>query len=199
VLAEIPYGEEMVAADLDADGRLDIVAGPQWLENRGDGTFTPHQFEQNFKGGRAAVADVNGDGKIDVLLSEEDLTYKTRESFFARVAWFENLGDPNQSGFRMHVIDRIRCPHSLSAADLDGDGVVEVVAGEHDPFKPYRARGRLYVYTRAEPKGRAWVRHVLDDRFDHHDGAKIVELAPKRFGIVSHAWQESKYVHLWAP
>lgn len=39
VLAEIPYGEEMAAVDLDGDGHLDIVAGPYWLENLGTGEF----------------------------------------------------------------------------------------------------------------------------------------------------------------
>jgi hypothetical protein len=85
----------------------------------------------------------------------------------------------------------------LTVEDLDGDGELEVIVGEHDPFKPYRNRCRLYVYKKADPQGRAWYRHPLDDRFEHHDGTKVFEVAPGRLGIISHGWQDVHYVHLW--
>jgi hypothetical protein len=53
------------------------------------------------------------------------------------------------------------------------------------------------VYKKADPQGRTWWRYVLDDRFEHHDGCKIFEIAPGRLGIVSHGWKDKKYVHLW--
>jgi hypothetical protein len=40
---------------------------------------------------------------------------------------------------------------------------------------------------------------MLDDRFEQHDGTKIIELSPGRLGILSHGWVESKYLHLWEP
>jgi hypothetical protein len=200
VLAEIPYGEEMVPYDLDGDGRLDVVAGPYWLENMGNGQFTPHLLVEGYGAvARTAVADINGDGKPDIVVSEENVDWRTRRTYFARVAWLENTGDPRHRGFIPHVVDRIFCPHSLSVADLDGDGKPEIIAAEHDPFKSYRSRGRLFVYKLADPKGTAWFRYTLDDRFEQHDGAKAVELAPGKWGIIGHGWMESRYVHLWRP
>jgi hypothetical protein len=38
---------------------------------------------------------------------------------------------------------------------------------------------------------------VLDDRFEHHDGTKVFEVAPGHLGIISHGWTDSRYVHLW--
>ena len=99
----------------------------------------------------------------------------------------------------MHVIDTMRCPHSVEVADLDGDGELEVIAGEHDPFWPYRNQCRLFVYKKANPQATAWYRYVLDERFEHHDGTKLIELEPGKLGIVSHGWKDSIYVHLWQP
>lgn len=200
VLAEIPYGEQMVPYDLDGDGRMDVVAGPYWLENVGNGEFTPHLLVQGYgMTARAAVADINGDGKPDIIVSEENVDWNLKRSYFARVAWFENTGDPRHKGFIPHVVDRILCPHSLSVADMDGDGKPEIVAAEHDPFHPYRSKGRLFVYKMADPKGTAWYRYTVDDRFEQHDGAKVVELSPGKLGIIGHGWMESHYVHLWRP
>lgn len=72
---------------------------------------------------------------------------------YARLAWFEHPGDLTQSPWKMHVIDQVRSPHSPAVSDLDGDGQLEIVCGEHDPFYPYRSRCRVYVYKRQIPGG----------------------------------------------
>jgi hypothetical protein len=95
------------------------------------------------------------------------------------------------------ILDAVPPPHSLSAADLDGDGELEVIVGEHDPFKPYRSQSRLYAYKKADQHGITWSRIPIDNRFEHHDGAKVVELIPGRPVILSHSWMEPSYVHLW--
>ena len=55
------------------------------------------------------------------------------------------------------------------------------------------------MYKKADPQGYAWTRHVVEDRFDHHVGARLIELESGRIGILSHGWQESAYLHLWEP
>lgn len=207
IVADIPYGEEMVAYDLDGDGKLDLVAGPYWLENLGDGRFEPHllidpevlESEGLHAIARIAIMDVNGDGRPDILFTVEDVDWNenVRKSFFAPVGWLENTGNPGKRKFNVHFIDRIRSPHSISVADLDGDGELEVIVGEHDPFKPYRSQVRLYAYKKADAKGIAWSRFPIDNRFDNHDGAKAVELSPGRLAILSHGWMEPSYVHIW--
>ena len=196
-LAQIPYGEEMVSCDLTGDGRLDIVAGRWWLENKGDGTFAPHVISEEPRDiARVRVADVNGDSKPEVVFVEEKLDYGVRTAFFAPVAYFSQPADIRKP-WSLHVIDKVRSPHSLEVADLDGDGRLEVIVGEHDPFWPYRTRSRLLVYKAADAQARAWKRFVVDDRFEHHDGAKLIDLGGGRLGLMSHGWTDSIYVHLW--
>jgi hypothetical protein len=96
-----------------------------------------------------------------------------------------------------HVIDTVRCGHSLNAADLDADGQPEIVVGEHDRVRPYRSRSRTLIYKKADPKGRSWYRSPIDDRFEQHVGAQIIKLSDGLPGIISHGWVDERYVHLW--
>jgi len=92
---------------------------------------------------RLAIMDVNGDGRPDIVLGEGIVDYNSRVSPFSKVAWLENPGNPFNSEWKLHVIDTVRCPHSISVSDLDGDGDLEIICGEHDPFMPYRSRRSL--------------------------------------------------------
>ncbi len=227
VAAEIPYGEEMIAYDLDGDGKLDIVAGPYWLENLGDGRFEPHLLidPELLESGdldmisRIAIADVDGDGRPDILFTVEEAlrfesdsfegpptifeTFKGQDHYrdshkahFAPVGWLENTGSLRDGSWAVHIIDRgLRSPHSIGIGDLDGDGDMEVIVGEHDPFNPCQTGCHLFAYKKADAKGITWSRHPIDNRFDHYNGAKVVEFSPGRPSIISQG--DSSYVHIW--
>jgi hypothetical protein len=76
------YPHTLVAADMDGDGHLDLIAGADGLEGgpverglsvlfgRGDGTFEPtvDVANEGFGNDIAAIADFDGDGRIDLLL-----------------------------------------------------------------------------------------------------------------------------------
>jgi FG-GAP repeat len=181
------------------------VAGPYWLENLGDGQFRPHLLidadllqSANLKAiCRIAIADIDGNGRPDILFTVENVDWNVHKAFFSPVGWLENTGSPGDKPFNLRIIDKVRSPHSISVADLDGDGKMEVIVGEHDPFKPYRSESRLLVYKQADAHGITWSRFPVDNRFEHHDGAKIIELSPGNLAIISHGWMEPTYVHIW--
>ncbi len=198
-LAPVSYGEDLAAADIDGDGEMEIVAGSWILKSNGKAEFSAHRFVDGFQAARLAVVDINGNGRPDLVVSEEVLDFANMVVPYSRLAWFENPGKLDGGGWTAHVIDKVKCGHSVSAGDLDGDGEVEIVCGEHDIVAPYRNRSRLMVYKKADERGRAWKRYVIDDRFEHHDGAKLITLASGKKGIISHGWNEEHYVHLWEP
>lgn len=198
-IARIAYGEELLACDIAGNGRLDVVAGAHWLENHGDGTFTPHQMIKDFYPARVAICDITGNGKPDIVVAQEAMDYPKKHIPYSPMGYLVHPdGDP-RGPWELRVIDRVRCGHSIGAADLDGDGESEIIVGEHDPFYPYRQRCKLYVYKKADTQARTWRKYALDDRFEHHDGTKIIDLGDGRKGIISHGWQDNFYVHLWAP
>jgi hypothetical protein len=134
---------------------------------------------------------------MDIVVGQEVMDFPNKTIPQSQLLWLENPKDARDVPWKKHVIDIMRCAHSLGVADLNGDGEEEIIAAEHDPFWPYRKRCRLMVYKKANPEGTAWYRYLIDSRFEHHDGAKIFEIEPGRIGIISHGWKDNKYVHLW--
>ena len=58
---------------------------------------------------------------------------------------------------RRVIDDALVDGHTIAAADLNGDGLDEIIAG-------YRGKGRsVYVYHARDKRGRQWIRTVLDD------------------------------------
>jgi hypothetical protein len=82
VIGELPEAFEAVAADLNADGKLDVVATAWgaggkvvWFENPGDPRKVPwkmHVLKDKWvNANQVIVADLNGDGRPDVIATAE--------------------------------------------------------------------------------------------------------------------------------
>ena len=197
VLANVKYNEELNTFDLDDDGILDIVAGQYWFQNQGDGTFKAFLTDEESQAARISLSDFNNDGRMDVIVGQEVMDFPNKKIPLSQLLWLENPKDATDVPWAKHIIDVLRCAHSIGAADLDGDGEKEIIAAEHDPFWPYRKRCRLMAYKKANDQGTAWYRYLIDSRFEHHDGTKIFEIEPGRIGIISHGWKDKIYVHMW--
>ena len=118
------------AADLNGDGKMDLVAatgsgpsaGAYVLLGNGDGTFQPPTFYGVGGGPRAAVAiaDLNGDGIPDLLVEGQG----------AGLAVFPGNGDGTFGLILWFAIGSMQdVDESIGVADLNGDGMPDVVAG----------------------------------------------------------------------
>ena len=158
---DLGANETCAVADINGDGKLDIVSGENWFEAP---AFTPHRFRElhysnnyidNFSD---LLLDVNGDGQTDVV---------SCSWFTKRTAWFENPGKAGGQ-WKEHRIDS-GSPHEFAMlADLNNDGKAQELLPQFGD-----AKTPLAWY---EVKDRAFVKHVVSDRsYGHGIGAGDVD------------------------
>jgi hypothetical protein len=181
------------AGDVNGDGKMDIVMAHGWWEQPAAGaTQVPWTFHQaafgrgGNAGGEIEVFDVNGDGAPDVV------TALSAHGF--GLAWYEQKRPTSGSGESTWVEHLIMGdfasenagdvvftePHALTAADVDGDGIKDIVTGK-------RHWAHLESYSDPDPMGPAvlyWFRTVRNAGAP--GGAEFVpELIHNRSGVGS--------------
>lgn len=133
-----PGAIDIIPADLNGDGKMDFVTLlAQEHEsviayiNRGTGDFT---FEQNviyaaphpnWGSSGIQLVDLDGDGDLDVLLAHGDTFDDGTVKPYHGIQWLENKGG---YPFVAHTATKMPGVHGIRAADIDGDGDLDIVA-----------------------------------------------------------------------
>lgn len=196
--------EGVAAADVDGDGDLDLIAMAtgghelRWFENPGNagGGWTSHVIGTSGEWlDRVVAADVNGDGRMDVVVSEETQDW----GYNASIYWFEAPADPRH-GWPRHTVATLRSVNSLDVRDVDGDGNPDIVAAEHtDLRRSLGAPNNLTVVFLNADNGRRWVpRPIESGPHSSHLGAHVFALdGTGHLAIASIGWNQYHAVHLW--
>jgi FG-GAP-like repeat len=182
--------------DLDRDGHLDLalargVRMPQvdWWRNPGDGSanWARHPVGVTINQAKMfELADVNGDGRLDVVATDS-------EAKDCHVFWFEAPADPIGGEWTRQEVGQggYNGLDSLSVADMNRDGQPDVVIGET------KDQHRLVVYENVGG-GKSWNEHLLDKGKESHKGALAVDLdGDGDLDIVSIAYFTFKDLHVW--
>jgi len=152
----IEKSHDNVAADIDGDGKLDVLAMSDrsalyWYKIPVDPTkkWKGHKIGGAVHGGidPAGVADIDGDGDNDVVRSN---------------VWFENEDGKGTKWAEHKNIDfgqpdaRFPLMTKTWAVDIDKDGDIDVVQAEGDCLS-----GRVAWHENKDGKGRVWTRYLI--------------------------------------
>jgi len=126
-----------VVADFNGDGKPDIAVAVPFedvvsvLLGNGDGTFQPYvQYPTPFEPMSVTAADFNRDGRIDLAVAAENV-----ETEPGLVSILLGNGDGT---FQSHVdYPAGQCSNSVSVADFNGDGKLDLAVGNVNCGKSY--------------------------------------------------------------
>jgi hypothetical protein len=101
------------------------------------------------------VADVNGDGRPDIIVAMRYQPDSNPAGATVGIAWLENTGQPTGEWI-YHAIDTTPAnwgdPRTVQAADINGDGKLDVVTTD-------AVTGTVAWYEQVTPT--QWTRHVI--------------------------------------
>ncbi|MBN2201558.1 VCBS repeat-containing protein [bacterium] len=191
-----PTDEGFGAADIDSDGDLDLACGTgdtkrvEWYRNPGDGSagwtaFHIGDMTEAVWTDRFAAADLSGDGKPDIVGTEENGLDSGAETW-----WWEQPADPASGGWTRRQIVSQATTNSMSVADMNRDGHTDVVLAEH------RGTEKLSIWANDGTGG--FTENGVDAGKESHLGALTVDLdGDGDLDILSIAWDDYADLHLW--
>lgn len=184
-ISDFSQDEALSYGDIDRDGDMDLLLGTRWLRNDG-GSWSLHVVHPTpGEPDRNRLADINRDGRLDAVVGFEAINQP------GKLAWYEQPADPT-AAWTEHIISlEVIGPMSLDVRDMDGDGDLDVIVGEHNYKQPERAR--LLIFENVDGRGKVWKPHLVATGDEHHCGAIAVDVdGDGDLDIVSIGWSHGR-------
>jgi hypothetical protein len=184
-ISEVSQGEQVTAGQIDNNTSVDLLLGTKWLLSQSGKAWTLHTLNPvEGDPDRNRLADINGDGRLDAVIGFEAINVP------GKLAWYEQPQNVMDT-WSEHVIAEVVGPMSMDVGDLDRDGDLDVVVGEHNYKDPTTAK--LHIFENTDGKGGQWKDHVISVGDEHHDGAILADMDNDGdLDILSIGWRHAR-------
>jgi hypothetical protein len=172
------YG--LTTADINGDGRTDIVVGSTgektvaWYEAP---DFKKHVISSEHRGTIClATHDLTGNGKLDVIAGSG---FNRRDrSVIEYLHWFEQ---PDGEGeWKSHPIETVPYIHRLMSVDFQGTGehalIVASIRGPEGDIDDWSDPGVLWLYEYPDDPYGMWKHFVIDDDLHLNHGLSVCDV-----------------------
>ncbi len=187
-ISSTSQNEQLSMGDIDRDGDSDLLLGTKWLRND-NSAWTEFTFFNPSGTGqtdpdRNRLADINSDGRLDAVVGYEAINIS------GKLAWYEQPGSPTGTWSEHIISTSVVGPMSIDVGDLDIDGDVDIVVGEHNYANPSTAK--LIIFENSDGIGTTWTQHIVSTGDEHHDGAQLVDIdSDGDLDVMSIGWNHS--------
>ncbi len=205
----VPETRTMRSADFDGDGDADLLGTIRkshetvWYENKNENTnitWDRHVIDNQSRcPTHGNPVDMDGDGDTDVVMalgfifdpnSKDPSNSIRRED--SQIVWYEN-DEPRKALWKKHVVEeRFDDSFEATAADLDGDGDIDIAA------TTWRNPGRVAWFENSGDPHKGWKCHLLKENWRSANQVIIADMnGDGKPDIVACAERGSVEVRWW--
>ena len=147
--------------DINGDGKPDLAlahynrAGVLWVDFSGPKPRVHHVGGREQDGHGIGVADIDGDGKADILTTH---------------GWFQQI-DANNDKWQWHADwDIGDAGFPILGYDVNHDGKMDLIYGQGHGY------GLYWLEQAGAPAHRTWIRHTIDESFSQSHALALVDI-----------------------
>ncbi|NQT00477.1 MAG: VCBS repeat-containing protein [Planctomycetes bacterium] len=175
--------EGFAKADIDLDGKIDLIGGGMWFKHNGGKNFTANIVDQKYGMSRSAAGDFIKGGQPEIVLNSGDGIGPLNLYEWKVDKWIKHT-----------LIEKVDHGHTLQVGDINSDGNLDIYAAEMYRPGPGDKCRQLILY--GDGKGNFKIQIVStgigthEGRIGDMDGDGDLDILQKDF-------QEHQRVDIW--